>query len=62
MQAVRFCENGNIFFNCDSAVNFANREYAPRNRNDAERVSVPLLEVHADGRRGNILGISIDNV
>jgi len=62
MQAVRFCENGNIFFNCDSAVNFANREYAPRRHNNDERVSIPLLQVHPDGRRGEILGIPIDNI
>jgi hypothetical protein len=62
MQAVRFCENGNIFFNCDSAVNFANREYAPGSRYNGGREAIPLLEVHADGRRGNILGIPIDNV
>jgi hypothetical protein len=62
MQAVRFCENGNVFFNCDSAINFANREFAPQGYKSSVKVSIPLLQVLADGRRGEILGIPIDNL
>ena len=52
-QAIRFCENGNVFVNSDSVVDWANREFEFQ-RGGPPR-PIPLL----DTRNGRIAGVQV---
>jgi len=50
LQAVRFCEDGNKYINCDTVIDFANREFSP------EQKTIPLI----DHTSNKLCGVSVD--
>ena len=52
-QAIRFCENGNVFVNTDSVVDWANREF--EFQRDGPPRPIPLLDM----RNSRIAGVPV---
>lgn len=61
LEAVRLCENGNMFFNCESTIDFADRAFEPQQGN-APKNPIKLLQVDRNGKSGEICGIKVNNV
>ena len=57
MQAIRFCENGNMFLNFDTIIDYANREFLPPRIVERTK-KVQLL----DERSKKICGVAIGDL
>eukprot|EP00559_Dactyliosolen_fragilissimus_P005779 CAMPEP_0184858258 /NCGR_PEP_ID=MMETSP0580-20130426/3389_1 /TAXON_ID=1118495 /ORGANISM="Dactyliosolen fragilissimus" /LENGTH=1354 /DNA_ID=CAMNT_0027354333 /DNA_START=16 /DNA_END=4080 /DNA_ORIENTATION=+ len=57
-QAIKFCENGNIFVNTDSVVDFANREFEFSGYNGGNQKRMPLV----NERNNSIAGIPVGDL